>query len=98
MYYKNYTIYSIIYALITMFQRAVCDQVQTGCGYSLFPIQKKKKKLETREAVYYLKRLFGLSFCVIIMKGLLGRANTNVQHDVISQNTCFTCACKIKQN
>jgi hypothetical protein len=43
MYYKNYTIYSIIYALITMFQRAVCDQVQTGCGYSLFPIQKKKK-------------------------------------------------------
>ena len=62
-----------------------------------FP-SKKKKKLETREAVYYLKRLFGVSFCVIIMKGLLGRANTNVQHDVISQNTCFTCACKIKQN
>jgi hypothetical protein len=43
MYYKNYTIYWIIYTLIMIFQRAVRDQVQTGCGYSPFPTQKRWK-------------------------------------------------------
>jgi len=43
MYYKNYTIYSIIYALITIFQRAVRDQAQTGFGYSPFSTQKSWK-------------------------------------------------------
>jgi hypothetical protein len=79
-----------------IFQRAVRDQVQTGCGY--LPFSTPQKKLETSETVYYLKRLFGVLFCVIITKGLLGRVNTNVQHDVISQNACFTCTCKIKHN
>jgi len=86
--------YSIIYALITIFQRAFLCQAQTGLPIHPFP----PKNLETRELVYHLKRLSGVSFCVVIMNGKLGRANTNARHDVISQNECFTCAYKIQRN